>query len=93
MWQTDGDGWYLEPGEIAVLAAVAARAVPSGPSQHPNDIMLQALSDALQGMVAGSGVVVVPAPSVVVQQAGRAYVRQCTAVPAALSGGKATCPA
>ncbi len=69
------DALYLEPGEIAVLAKLARRAVPAGAPAHPNALLLAALGKALAEMVDGPGVVIAPAPASAVRQAAQAYVR------------------
>ncbi len=70
------DALYLEPGEIAVLAKLARRAVPAGAPAHPNALLLAALGKALAEMVDGPGVVIAPAPASAVRQAAQAYVRR-----------------
>ena len=43
------DGFLLlEPGEVAELALAARRCVPDGPAQHPRDLFLAAVADALE---------------------------------------------
>ena len=74
MWRNGKGFIYLEPGEVAALAALARQAVPTGPATHPRELMLAAVADALRDMVDGIGVVVGPAPEVAVRQAAQAYV-------------------
>jgi hypothetical protein len=83
------DALYLEPGEIAVLAKIARRAVPPGEPTHPNALLLAALGKALAEMVDGTGVVIAPAPASAVRQAAQAYVRadDASASPPRASGG------
>lgn len=38
----------LEPGEVAELVRAAWRCVPDGPAQHPRDLFLAAVADALE---------------------------------------------
>ena len=43
------DGFLLlEPGEVAELAGAARRCVPDGLAQHPRDLFLAAVADALE---------------------------------------------
>ena len=91
MQQYGKDALYLEPGEIAVLAKLARRAVPAGEPTHPNALLLAALGKALAEMVDGVGVVIAPAPASAVRQAAQAYVRSDDAsagLPRAISGSK-----
>ena len=78
------DALYLEPGEIALLAKLARRAVPAGAPTHPNALLLAALGKALAEMVDGTGVVIAPAPASAVRQAAQAYVRRSDEVAATL---------
>ena len=75
MWR-NGEGFaYLEPGEIAALAALARQAIPTGPATHPRELMLAAVADVLDEMTDAPGVVIAPAPASAVRQAAHAYVR------------------
>ena len=69
---------YLEPGEIAALAALARQAAPKEPATHPRELMLAAVADVLGEMTDGPGVVLALAPEAVVRQAAQAYVHQPT---------------
>ena len=87
---------YLEPGEIAVLANLARRAVPPGAPTHPNSLLLQALGKALADLVDGPGVMLAPAPPSAVRQAAQAYVKSgavATANPNRPSGSQSVRPA
>lgn len=78
MWR-NGEGFaYLEPGEIAALAALARQSVPKGQPTHPRDLMLAAVADMLDEMTDGPGVVLALASAFVVRQAAQAYVLQPT---------------
>ena len=67
---------YLEPGEIAALAALARQAAPKGPATHPRALMLAAVSEVLSELTDGPGVVIALAPQSVVHQAAQAYRRR-----------------
>lgn len=92
MWQS-ARGVYLEPGEIAILADLARQAVPSGPAQHPKDLMLAALAAALSDMPAAAGIVVLPASPAVAREAAGAHLRPSAAVPPSRSTCKSVRPA
>lgn len=78
MWR-NRNGVYLEPGEVAILADLADRAVPSGPATHPSALMLAALARVLSKMIDGPGVVVAPAPAAIVHQAAMSQVQPAVA--------------
>jgi len=93
VWQNAHGGLYLEPGEIAILADLARQAVPGGSPQHPRDLMLAALASALSNMPSAAGVLVLPAPPAVAQEAARAHLRQSVALPASRCACKSERPA
>ena len=91
MWRNGKGLVYLEPGEVAALAALARQAVPTGPATHPRELMFAALGEVLGDVIDGPGVVLALAPESVVRQAARAYVRSDDAsasLPRASGGSK-----
>ena len=76
MWRNGKGFIYLEPGEVAALAALARQAVPTGPATHPRELMFAALGDVLGDVIDGPGVVLALAPAFVVRQAAQAYVQR-----------------
>lgn len=66
---------YLEPGEVAAMAAAVRCAVPSGEPTHPRDLLLETLADVLDGMTVGAGIMLATAPAAVVRRAAEAYLR------------------
>ncbi len=75
MWRNGQDVLYLEPGEGAVRANLARRAVPPGPPTHPKSLLSSALTSALRAMVDGPEVVLASAPAAAVRDAAQAYLR------------------
>ena len=76
MWRNGKGLVYLEPGEVAALAALARQAVPTGPATHPRELMFAALGEVLGDVIDGPGVVLALAPQSVVHQAAQAYIRR-----------------
>ncbi len=64
---------YPEPGEAAVLAA-ALHGAGRQPVEHPEDVLLAAVADALGAMAGGAGVVCAPARDVAMREAAEGFV-------------------
>ncbi len=64
---------YLEPGEVAALAA-ALRGAGRRPVEHPEDVLLAAVADALRAMVGGAGVTCAPARDAAMREAAVGFV-------------------
>ena len=72
MWQTRR-AIYLEPGEVAVLAA-AARQAAERSEPHPRQGLFLAAAAAFDKLAAGDGLLVVPASSAAARRAARFHV-------------------
>ncbi len=73
MLTQDDGSLYLEPGEVAALAT-ALRGAGRRPVEHPEDVLLAAVADALGAMAGGAGVTCAPARDVAMREAARGFV-------------------
>lgn len=66
---------FLEPGEVQALAE-AVRTAADGVGAHPRRGLFVATAAALEALVDGDGVMVVPAPRAVARWAARSHARR-----------------
>lgn len=72
MWRSEQGALYLEPGEVAALADAIRQVLPLGPPQHPRDLMLAALAQALPRLGGTDGLLLAQAGVAIVQEAAAA---------------------
>ncbi len=68
-----GGSLYLEPGEEVALAAALGGA-GRRPTEHPEDVLLAAVADALRAMAGGAGVTRAPARERAMREAAEGFV-------------------